>query len=434
MTTGVLLAVPGPGEAALAAAWSGARRDLVVTRRCADLAEVLAAAAAGLGRAVVLGDDLPGADGETVAALREHGVALLVLVPDGTAGEAAQRRWAQRGAQHVARASEGPEALARRVLTAVAAVGGDGDGGVRTGAPEVVPEAAAVPAWSGGPTGAPVGARGRSVAVWGPVGSAGRTTLAVNLAAELAAAGSRSLLVDLDVRGASAAQLLGVLDDAPGLLAAVRAATAGRLDAAALTALAPEVLPGAALLSGSADPWRRAEVRPAALRRVLDVAAVCADWVVLDLPAGLEEDEGRDTALLQVLEAVDVLLVVGAADPVGLQRWVRTWQRLGDLCPSTPAVPVVGRVRAAAAGSDPERAVRRTLRRFAGAEDVVLLPEDDAADRAALAGRSLVEAAPRSPLRRAVRTLADRLDAHVGSRAAEEEEPTHGFDPLLTSG
>ncbi|WP_432548732.1 AAA family ATPase [Kineococcus sp. SYSU DK004] len=430
MTTGVLLAVPGPGEAALAAAWSGARRDLVVTRRCADLAEVLAAAAAGLGRAVVLGDDLPGADGETVAVLREHGVALLVLVPDGAAGEAAQRRWAQRGAHHVARAAETPEALARRVLTAVAAVGGDG-----TAPGDGVP-GTAVPtrATFDGQAGAPVAARGRSVAVWGPVGSAGRTTLAVNLAAELATAGSCSLLVDLDVRGASAAQLLGVLDDAPGLLAAVRAATSGRLDAAALTALAPEVLPGASLLSGSPDPWRRAEVRPAALRRVLDVAAVCADWVVLDLPAGLEEDEGRDTAFLQVLEGVDVLLVVGAGDPVGLQRWVRTWQRLGDLCPATPAVPVVGRVRAAAVGSDPERAVRRTLRRFAGAEDVVLLPEDDAADRAALAGRSLVEVAPRSPLRRAVRALADRLDAHVGSRTAEEGESTHGFDPLLTSG
>src|SRR5699024_4075089 len=91
---------------------------------------------------------------------------------------------------------------------------------------------------------------GRIVVVWGPAGAPGRSTVAVNTAAELAEPDEPVMLVDLDTYGASVAQLPAVLDEAPGVAAATRAADAGTLDPAALTQLAPEVAPGLRVLTG----------------------------------------------------------------------------------------------------------------------------------------------------------------------------------------
>ena len=65
---------------------------------------------------------------------------------------------------------------------------------------------------------------GRVVAVWGPAGAPGRTTVAVAVAAELAARGRRTTLVDADPYGGAVAQQLGILDEVSGLLAAARLA------------------------------------------------------------------------------------------------------------------------------------------------------------------------------------------------------------------
>ncbi|WP_337063469.1 AAA family ATPase [Kineococcus sp. G2] len=408
MSLPVLLAVPGPVEARLVAAWEGLRREVVVVRRCADLAEVLAAAGAGLARAAVLGADLPGADAEAVDALRRHGVGLLVLLPAGEAGTAHEHRWRALGARGFARSGEDPAALAHAVAAAAEAVVHPGGGAVPAApAPGTAEEQVLSDAAAAG--------TGRTVAVWGPHGSTGRSTVAVNLAAELAATGAATVLADLDTRGACVAQLLGVLDEAPGLLAAVRAATEGRLDAGVLQRHAALVLPDLAVLTGAPDPRRWSELRPVGLRRVLEVAAGVAEWVVVDLPGGSDEEEdgSRDASTAVALEAADAVLVVGAADPVGLQRWIRAWQRLGELAPGVPAFAVLSRVRASAVGAPAPRRVAGVLHRFAGVVDAVLLPEDPAADEAALSGRTLGEVAPRSPLRRALAELAHRLDDEV---------------------
>ncbi len=71
---------------------------------------------------------------------------------------------------------------------------------------------------------------GRVLVVWGPAGAPGRTTVAVGLASEIAAAGHECLLLDVDAYGGAVAQHLGVLDEVSGLLAAARAANAGQLD------------------------------------------------------------------------------------------------------------------------------------------------------------------------------------------------------------
>jgi len=82
------------------------------------------------------------------------------------------------------------------------------------------------------------GDRGTVIAVWGPAGAPGRTTLAIGIAAELAALGHAVVLADVDTHGASIAPALGMLDEAPGFAAACRLAGNDALNHAELARIA----------------------------------------------------------------------------------------------------------------------------------------------------------------------------------------------------
>ncbi len=218
--------------------------------------------------------------------------------------------------------------------------------------------------------------------VWGPNGAPGRTTTAVTFAASLAGAGLSTMLVDLDTWGASVAQVLGLVDEAPGVAAAARASEQGVLDVPGLARLAPEVVPGLRVLTGlpKADRWP--ELRAGAVEDVLGLCRRVVDHVVVDVGFAIEDDEElsydtaaprRNAATLTALEGADHLVVVGAADPVGLQRLVRAVQDVA-VVPSPRPTVVVNKVRASVAGPRPERAIRDVLARFAGMEDVRFVP------------------------------------------------------------
>ncbi len=278
---------------------------------------------------------------------------------------------------------------------------------------------------------------GTVTVVWGPTGAPGRTTVATTLAAVLAGAGVRSLLVDLDTWGASVAQVLGLVDEAPGVAAAARASEQGTLDVPTLARLAPEVLPGMRVLTGlpRADRWP--ELRTAAVEDVLRLARRVAEHVVVDVGFAIEDDEElsydtlaprRNASALAALEAADQLVVVGSADPVGLQRLVRAVQDVAVVASPSPTV-VVNRLRSSVAGPRPERAVREVLDRFAGMERVRFLPwAGEQCDAAALAGRALTETAPHCDLVAAVTDLAGHLDPRMAAPTTRtgRRERRHG--------
>lgn len=117
----------------------------------------------------------------------------------------------------------------------------------------------------------------------------------------------------------------------------------------------------------------------------------------------------RNGATLATLESADEIVVVGAADPVGLHRLVRGLQDLAGVSTGEPII-VVNRLRAGAVGSGPEKRVAEALERFAGVTVRAYLPDDRAtADRCLLAGRVLAEEAPGSVLRERMRQLARSL-------------------------
>jgi MinD-like ATPase involved in chromosome partitioning or flagellar assembly len=260
---------------------------------------------------------------------------------------------------------------------------------------------------------------GRLVAVWGPTGAPGRTTVAVGVATELASAGTPTLLADADVYGGVVAQVLGFLDEAPGLAAAARLANNGQLDVAALAGVAVVASRDLRVLTGISRADRWPELRPAALEQVWELARSLAAVTVVDVGFCLEQDEElsfdtaaprRNGATVATLLAANVVLAVGSADPVGMQRRVRGVTGLREAAPGVLPRVVVNRVRRSAVGADPEAQLAEALERYAGVRDVAFVPDDrEAMDVSLLQARALCEVSPDSPARRALAGIAAGL-------------------------
>lgn len=401
-----------------------------VARRCADLAELLGCAAAGIGQVAAVSVDLRGLDATALAELRQQGVRILGVHPPGDdVGLRTLRRW---GVEAVVSADADAEHIEQVLATLVSEPSLPSVDPLGEAAGLLVPDTPADLSQrsegehedraADGPTSLDAvdsgGARGRVVAVWGPTGAPGRTMVAIHLAAALGEPAAPSILVDADTYGASVAQALAVLDEAPGLAAAARAADQGVLDRAALSRLAPLVQPGMRVLTGlpRADRWP--ELREHAVADVLAQCPLLAEWTVVDTGFCLERDEElsfdtaaprRNGATLASVAAADVVVVVGSADSIGLQRLVRALDEIRAHT-AVPVQVVVNRVRPGSVGRDPERRIRDSLERFAGLAQVHLVPEDrEALDAALLQGRTLSETKPSSPAYRAVLALAREL-------------------------
>lgn len=408
--TSVLLAAAGAGwEAEALERLSRGGPSVVVTKRCVDLTDLLGTAAAGTAAVAVVSPALPGLDADSLASLRRSGLSVVAVASAQELVDGDVERMRRIGVDQVV--PEGELALLADTVRGAAAASGVGAEDGQHGAADGAGDGLGNGLGNGGGDRAPVSA-GRVLAVWGPAGAPGRTTLAVGLAGELARAGREVLLVDADAYGGSVAQHLGVLDEVSGLLAAARAANAGQLDTDRLAAVARQAGPGLRVLTGLPRPDRWQEVRQAAFEELLSQAAWLAGHVVLDLGFSLEREPGdpfgggpqRNLMTLTGLERADEILVVGAADPVGLARLARGLVQLGEVRPRPRPRVVVNRTRSSLGWSD--REIRGMVEGFVHPLDVHFLPEDRAAaDRALMAGHSLAECRD-SGLRTAVREVA----------------------------
>jgi Flp pilus assembly CpaE family ATPase len=400
--------------------------DAQIARRCPDLADLLAVAGSGLAEVALVSADLRCLDRTALDHLRECSVSVVGIYPPGD--EMAELHLRQLGICTVIPADSSAEVI-QEALDALDVQSGPGAGWSPQGlgpADARPPDGAPDPAgrsgaWTSGAGQAGADTQdslGTLVAVWGPAGAPGRTTVALNIAAELARLGQPTVLVDADTYGGCIAQSLSLLDEAPGLAAATRSADQGGLDIAVLARLAPEVSAGLRVLTGIPKAERWPELRAAALEHVLTLTRRLARFTVIDCGFSLEDDEElsydtlaprRNAATLTSLAVADQVLAVGAGDPIGLQRLVRGLQELGTVASPSPTV-VINRLRASAVGPRPERRIRDALSRFAGVDDPRFIPDDPASlDGALLAGQSLAEAAPDSEVRKTLLALASEV-------------------------
>lgn len=275
---------------------------------------------------------------------------------------------------------------------------------------------------------------GRVVAVWGPAGSPGRTTLAIAIAAELAAEGFSVALADADTHSGSVAPALGLLDEAPGFAAACRLAGADALTAEELERVGQRYASAHGsfwVLTGIGRPSRWPEL---SAERVVAVLGACRGWVdftIVDTGFSLENDEEissdlfaprRNAATITALREADQVVAVGAADPVGLSRFLRAHVDLVEVVDAERIIVAMNKIRASAIGISPSTQVERALRRFGGIAAPVLIPHDQAAlDAAVLSGKTLRDVAGKSPARIAVsRLVSARLTPD-----RQKPEPAH---------
>lgn len=173
-----------------------------------------------------------------------------------------------------------------------------------------------------------------------------------------------------------------------------------------------------------ADRW--VEVRPGTLEALVEVART-RGHVVLDTGFSLEDDPagdfgarpGRNHLTQAALSVADEVVVVGAADPVGLARLARAVAELQEgLLEGLEGVPVrvvVNRMRPTLGWSREE--LTGMVAGFTTPAALHFLPDDQACvDKALLTGRALGEAAPDAPLVRALDELAAALVPELAPR------------------
>lgn len=397
----LVLAAGAPWESTAVGRLSGVR-GVVVLKRCVDVDDLMAAATSGQAHVAVVALDAPGLDSGALAHLHRHDVRPVAVLPP------------------VDRALERATLLGITATVPDSDLTGLADAVTASGGPQGAPPEPEEPVAAAEPDAQPSGHR--TVAVWGPAGSPGRTTVAVTLAAELARRGSTSVLVDADPYGGSVAQQLGILDEASGLLAAARLASGGQLGerfASTVRRVGERLL----VVTGlpRADRW--SEVRPEAMEQVLVTAAVHGH-VVVDCGFSLEEDgvdlgvrPPRNTTTLTSLDLADEVVVVGSADPVGLSRLARGLVELRERTGGRSVRVVVNRMRSSIGWGEKE--IAGMVEGFARIRGLHFVPDDQpAVDRALVSGRSLVECGDSAPVR-AMAALADALVP--GSAPAEPQ-------------
>ena len=360
----------------------------VLLKRCVDVDELLAAAATGQADAALVGIDAPGLDAHLVAQLHHHGLRTVAVVPTGAAADSARARATRIGIGRVV-----PEDQLDSLPEALDAA--------------VAPQAASPPS--------PIEpGTGRVIAVWGPSGAPGRTTVAAALAAELARRQLSTLLIDADPYGGSVAQQLGILDEVSGLLQAARLQASRELAPRLVTAVR-SLGRYLGVVTGLPRPERWTDARRGLIAELVSVGAR-AGHVVLDTGFSLEDDQTatmtgrvpRNQLTLEALEVADELVVVGTADPVGLTRLARGLVDLHELLGPKQAHVVVNRMRPSLGWT--ERDIAGMVAGVTTSGGVHFLPEDRASvDKALVAGRTLLETAADGPLPRALVPLVDAL-------------------------
>lgn len=337
--------------------------NVVVTARCVDAAMLLDQVRANDASTVVLSDGLPNLSPTIVREARANGVDVIGV----GAGELPGVSWVD--------IASGFEALLERVNGARAST----RGGVWQ-----VPRTDVT--------------RGKLIAVWGPTGAPGRTTIATALAAEYAEH-AHVLLVDADPFGGSIAVNLGIAEDASGVAIACTQALRGTLTTDTMRRIPRALTDRLAVITGIHQVRRWPEL--AAIDELWDVCREMSEIVIADLGFCLEdqEDIGRRTqSTLSTLERADLVVAVASADPVGMLRLLNDLPNLEAVAPNAHIVVVVNKVRKAAMSS---AAVHEACASAEVAHPVVCVPFDDAACAAALTSGSLLS--PRSAIRTTLR-------------------------------
>lgn len=265
----------------------------------------------------------------------------------------------------------------------------------------------------------PTAAKPTVICVFGTPG-AGRSTLAVNVAAELAVTQKSVLLIDADTQNPSLATLLGIPEHPVGLAALARSVRSGTMSISEIQRQSKELEVAKRVfgfIPGMPARHRWAEVTPSAMQSIIQIAKTEYEYVVVDLPPllgnELERPESplkRDALTNWLIENADALLVLAEADPISIGRLVNLETSL-NRAPANCRI-IINRYRTAALGPSAKLQVRDTVQTLMKRKVDHFLPDDPkATDNALARGGTLHSSRAKSPLRKAITKLVRELTA-----------------------
>ena len=237
---------------------------------------------------------------------------------------------------------------------------------------------------------------------------AGRTVVASNLAFELAAAGARVMLIDLDNNWPSVHRYFNLPQQRAAVLAATRLFEQDKLDANALEDLGVRLVAkgvGVDFLSGYGLNLNRDAVNFQSIAGLLKRLTTKFDVLVIDTPAGLDG---------QMLAAIEVVVTrhiwVTQVDAISLGRFIDSQPQIevGGLLEAN-SILVLNRMRASVLGARPEWQVQQLLRDRTKFTRAAIIPDDEIFDTALLKGLPLRQLSAKSKALAGIGELALRL-------------------------
>jgi hypothetical protein len=187
---------------------------------------------------------------------------------------------------------------------------------------------------------------GPIIAIWGPAGSPGRSTIALCLAVTLARRGERVMLVDGDTYAPSLAPLLGLHTPHSGVVSLSRQARVDSVLAPNLETCAVQYDLGHQSLSvvtGLSSPAQYVDCGSLSWARGLTSLSVAGHTLVVDLASPLLQLPGetlggpmRNALTIATLEAAGRVVVVANPTPLSILRLSRDWPRLSELVQTAP--------------------------------------------------------------------------------------------------
>ena len=255
----------------------------------------------------------------------------------------------------------------------------------------------------------------KAICVWGTHGAPGRTTIAINLACELALKGARVLLIDLDSQSPSIADCFGLLDEKPGVAAAFRLVGQGRLDLAQIERLSTsyDVAGGRlSVMTGLRAANRWPELTREKTQTLIAIAKQHFDFVVMDvaadLEAGIRQIGGvvdRNCTSRTALEVADQAIAVFSADPIGVRRLVDSFQNLSELF--AKPILVANRLRGSSLGASARQQIEDAVMQLCRLEVAAFISLDiDSCDKAIMQSVPLAMMKRTSKARQAIAQLA----------------------------
>jgi pilus assembly protein CpaE len=242
-------------------------------------------------------------------------------------------------------------------------------------------------------------ARSPLVAVLGPKGGTGKTTVATNLAADLATRGRETLLVDLDLQFGDVGVVLGV---DPEHTIYDLATAGGTMDAERLRGFTGRSRDGVNVLLAPVRPDQADAVTAEHITAILDLARTTYDVVIVDTPPAFT------AGVIAAVDQADLIVMLGSFDLPGLKNMKLGMETLQMMdVPSARILPVLNRANTKVG------LLVTDVTKVLGRAPEVAVPSDRGVPQSVNASRPIICMQPKSSPARSFRAIGDRVAARI---------------------